>query len=421
MSEAAPPIVNERNRLLTRLLAVTVVAASIHAIWDFFTVSPLVGIVDFLVALKLAVFLFLNIKGHHKVAQYGTLVFTTLVVLFFSTLVPRGIGVSLLFFPLISLIFIIIDFSNRIARYSLAATILVAYLALEVTEYRLFNHQFWLTQEEDRVSYVANFLTSGLLIYFSFNFLVKAHYRAEQKLRDMSAQISQQNAELKKANHELDRFVYSTSHDLRAPLRSIIGLLNLMDQQPDPKERQQFQNMIRNRIDTLDRFITDITLYSRNIRLAIVKKTIDLKNLAHEVVENHRYAEIAAPIDFKLHIPDGTVVSSDEQRLTTIFNNLVSNAIKYHNLNQASPWVILDAQRTDDTLLISVSDNGPGMPKEVKKNIFTMFYRGDERSEGSGLGLYIVQEVVEKLHGKIWVESELRKGSTFYVELPLEA
>lgn len=408
----------ERNRLLSRLLVVTIIAAIVHAVWDTFTAGLLVGVFDLFLVAVLLVFLLLNRKGYYAIARYGTVIFTILVVLVYSSLVPRGIGVSLLFFPIVSLAFVVFEYKQKEGRWLVAFLVILGYLALELSEYKLLGPNLTLVEEEDRVSYIVNFITCLILIYFAFDFLIRAHFKAEQHLRHMSTEMEKQNTELSKANHELDRFVYSTSHDLKAPLRSVLGLLNLIEQQPTEEERNMYLGMIRNRITNLDKFIADITLYSRNMRLEVERQSLNLYQLAQEVIENHRYIDVAAPITFYLHIPKQLSLLSDKTRVTTILNNLVSNAIKYHDIYQKNPWVKINAKQEGEKVILEVEDNGPGMPTSVKEKIFTMFYRGNERSEGSGLGLYIVQEVVEKLAGTITVTSAPGKGSTFTVILP---
>jgi signal transduction histidine kinase len=141
-------------------------------------------------------------------------------------------------------------------------------------------------------------------------------------------------------------------------------------------------------------------------------------DLIDEVIENFRMTEGFDRITFRREFNKSLRVVSDRVRLLMILNNLVANAIKYHNFSQAEPWVKVDASIASQHLLITVSDNGQGIEPYVLPKIFNMFYRGTNQSAGSGLGLYIVREAVEKLDGSITAESEPGSGTTFRISLP---
>jgi PAS domain S-box-containing protein len=239
-------------------------------------------------------------------------------------------------------------------------------------------------------------------------------------IKSWQQKILENNKELKKINTELDRFVYSTSHDLRAPLASVLGLINISLAEDDPVLIKEFLNRMKNSINKLDAFIQDIVNYSRNSRLEIASNLIDFKEIAREVFESLKYSKGAEKISFNMEIqnPDGIQFFSDKSRLHVIFNNLVSNAIKYHDYEKDNLFVNVEARISHQKSLILISDNGQGIPSRYQKKIFDMFYRASHNSTGSGLGLYIVKEMIEKLDGKIWLESKEGEGSTFFIEIP---
>jgi signal transduction histidine kinase len=226
------------------------------------------------------------------------------------------------------------------------------------------------------------------------------------------------NEQLTKTNKELDRFVYSTSHDLRAPLTSLLGLINITAETKRPEEIQRYLGMMRERVHSLDKFIKDITDYSRNNRLEITREPVKLHELATEVWESLRFSPEAERIRFSMEIAEDVTVKSDKNRLKVILSNLLSNAIRYHDSRKAEPYIHLKAEVKGRVFYMKVEDNGQGIASEYHAKVFEMFYRANEHSKGSGLGLYIVKEALMKLSGTIQLESSPGLGSVFTIKLP---
>jgi len=237
--------------------------------------------------------------------------------------------------------------------------------------------------------------------------------QVEQELRN-------KNAELEKTNEELDRFVYSASHDMRAPLTTLQGLLNLAILTYEPKELDEYHELMINRISTMEGFIKEVTDYSRNTRLEINNSIVNIKDLVEEVKNSFEFLANEACIDLKIDLDPNLEIKTDKDRLTVILNNLVSNAIKYHDEEKSKRFVKIQVSVTGSRCLIRIVDNGIGIPTEFQDKIFDMFYRASEKSDGSGLGLYIVKETLERLNGNISCKSELHLGSTFEVIIPAE-
>ena len=237
--------------------------------------------------------------------------------------------------------------------------------------------------------------------------------------KNVERHIKKQNTMLEKTNEELDRFVYIASHDLRAPLSSILGLLKIAGMSSDPVELKQCLTMMEERITTLNGFIRDIIDYSRNTRLEVTKEEINLEELIDSVVKGLQFFEKSEAISFEKNLSSVTTVNLDKGRLKIILNNLIANAIKYHNLDQSKPYVKVNAEIQEKNLIIAVEDNGYGIAEEYQGKIFNMFFRASEKSEGSGLGLYITKEMIDKLDGKVEVESQEDVGSKFIMTIPL--
>jgi len=223
---------------------------------------------------------------------------------------------------------------------------------------------------------------------------------------------------LLKANNELDHFIYKTSHDLRAPLLSAIGLVELADKDPD-RDKYDYLKMIKKSLLKLDDFIEDINSFYRNEKLAIKKERINLDEIVKEEISRLKGVdEISRGIKIDYNITRVSEFYSDEIRLKTVITNVLSNAIKYSDAAKSSSYINMDIQITPDTCIIQVEDNGIGIREEYLDNIFDIFYRADENAKGSGLGLYIVKDTVDKLNGQIEVRSEYGKGTAFTISIP---
>jgi PAS domain S-box-containing protein len=232
-------------------------------------------------------------------------------------------------------------------------------------------------------------------------------------------QISSQNEELKKKNQELDNFAYRVSHDLRAPLLSVLGLVNVYRLSDDREQQKSIINKIEKSVEKLDLFIKQIINLSKNERIEPTFQEVNMADLFHEVLEDLGYMDAFENIEKRVNVLVKAPLLIDGFRLKMICMNLISNAIRYHNQYVENPYVSLTAEQTDKNLHLKVTDNGIGMSKETREKIFDMYYRGSDRSSGSGLGMYIVKEMVTRLGGQITIESELGKGSSIEITVPL--
>lgn len=230
--------------------------------------------------------------------------------------------------------------------------------------------------------------------------------------------LKNKNEELKKINEELDRFVYSASHDLRAPLTSLLGLINIAQADRYINGIDEHLELMKKSVLKLDSFIIDIINYSRNARLDIEVGEVDLNALVVETIDNLQYVAMAEKIEKRVQIVQKYPLYSDSKRISILLNNLVSNAIRYHNVILSNPYIEIKGKVTKEKVRLDIIDNGKGIGKQYLNNIFAMFYRASDDSKGSGLGLYIVKETVTKLNGKISVTSEIGQGSTFSIVIP---
>ena len=232
--------------------------------------------------------------------------------------------------------------------------------------------------------------------------------------------MRKQYEELMKINKELDSFVYSVSHNLRAPLRSVLGLINLarLEDQKRGNDFNDYFSMMEQSIHKLDDTLREILDYSRNARQDLSVELIDINQIVADNLERMQYMPGASLIDKSVHIEDAVPLFSDKYRLSVIFNNIISNAIKYYDENKANPFLRITISVTREKLHMEFNDNGIGIDTEYLKRVFDMFFRASQTKDGAGLGLYIVQEAVEKLQGTISIQSKLREGTTFIIDIP---
>ena len=233
-----------------------------------------------------------------------------------------------------------------------------------------------------------------------------------------SEELLEANEELKKINQEMDRFVYSTSHDLRAPLLSILGLLNIIDKENQQFDLKGYLKLLRDSTVKLDRFISDIIDYSRNSRLEVAATEIDITTLIQNSFQHLNYLPSGSSLLKLVNVDAQTKYFGDERRLLIIFNNLISNSIKYKKPDIEDSFVNIEAVVTPQELQIEIEDNGLGIDKPYLNRIFDMFYRANPDAKGSGLGLYIVRETIERLEGSIEVTSDFGVGTKFTLRIP---
>lgn len=232
--------------------------------------------------------------------------------------------------------------------------------------------------------------------------------------------LRNQNEELIKINEELDSFVYSVSHDLRAPLLSLLGLLNIsrLDEHERDPVYDQYFDMMEKSIKKLDGTLKEILDYSRNARTEVKASAVDLSHILNKSIQKLEHMDGFDQIQITVNTRrNHTPFYSDAYRIAVVFENLLSNAIKYRNPRKDSFLQIeLDITRYEAT--ITFTDNGIGIEENVLANVFKMFYRGTEQSEGAGLGLYLVKETAQKMRGSIRATSRLGMGSTFEFTIP---
>jgi PAS domain S-box-containing protein len=257
--------------------------------------------------------------------------------------------------------------------------------------------------------------------------------KGEERLKSLNETLTQQNwklatqeeklkatlKELSERNFELDQIMYKTSHDLRSPLSSILGLVNLAYMDPKPGHQREYLEKIEGRIKKLDEFIKSMLNYARVSREDLNYQPVDLGKLARNCVEELEYLDNFSAVE--VTITDETIkacpFNSDPIRAGIILSNVISNAFKYYNPAEKS-YIHISYKVDPLQAIITIKDNGIGIKKEFTGKIFNMFYRATETSQGSGLGMYIVKQGVERMNGSIRVNSVYGKGTSIRITLP---
>ncbi len=239
----------------------------------------------------------------------------------------------------------------------------------------------------------------------------------EREEREESLQITLK--ELERSNKELQSFAYVASHDLQQPLRVITGFAQLLQKRYGDslgQDGKEFTDYIVQGTKRMQQLINDLLSYSRVATKARPFESVDLSEVVKRALENLQLLveESAAEVIYS-SLP---TVSADASQMVQLFQNLIENAIKYRG--KEVPRVVITAQKTGSEWLISVQDNGIGFDMTHAERVFQVFQRlhKEEEYEGTGIGLAICKKIVERHGGRIWAQSEVGKGSTFYFTLP---
>jgi signal transduction histidine kinase len=234
--------------------------------------------------------------------------------------------------------------------------------------------------------------------------------------KEAEEKLQRTNQELSKRNTELDNFVYSVSHDLRAPIASVLGLINLA-KKDDGGMKELYLDMMQKSAQQQDHFIKEILDQSRNSRLEVKREEIVFQNIIDDTFNQLKFATANGQTVTKvINVTQNKPFFSDRWRLKVMLNNIISNSIRYRN--GKDPVIHVNVEVNDDAAFVEIQDNGRGIAKEHLKKVCTMFYRATDDGAGSGLGLYIVKETIDKLNGTLDIDSEEGKGTVVRLYIP---
>ncbi len=276
------------------------------------------------------------------------------------------------------------------------------------------------------------FISMALLEQFSY--FKEQNERSQKKIIDqlmlteqlkdemnykLTQMVDERTKELEEKNNTLDAFVYRASHDIKGPLNSIIGLTNIaLKESEGTKYKEYFDHINKNSI-RLKNLVTDLLQLSRVEQQGPEKKEIDIASMLDEIILSFSNLPDFNRVKISKDLPAVSKCFSDERMVYSILQNLTENAIKYQDKSKSTSILNIRIEVTKESFLFIFEDNGLGIPEEVKGRIFDMFYKVENSSNGTGLGLYIVKTSVQKLGGTIELDTQLGRGSIFTVQVPL--
>lgn len=231
--------------------------------------------------------------------------------------------------------------------------------------------------------------------------------------------IEKSNA-LEKVNSELDRLLYSTSHDLRSPVASLMGLVNLVSAENIEKIKEhdylfKFNECLHRMNDTIDQ----LTDFSKNSRQLPKSEPIDFNQMIKNVWDELSSHENQSKIKLSVNVNNYNFsLYSDPFRLHLILLNILKNSLDFMDFNKPEPYISVYIDQYEESTQVNILDNGVGIPKSHVGRVFEMFLKASNLSRGSGLGLYVVREAVSKLKGAIQLTSEYALGTSIQINIP---
>jgi signal transduction histidine kinase len=272
-------------------------------------------------------------------------------------------------------------------------------------------------------------------IVFIFTIIIYYFYRAKTKankeliavnneIKNQKNELSNLNEKLHELNNTKDKFFSIIAHDLRNPLGNFKEIANLMtssNYEMDEAEKKEFLDLIKDSANNLYSLLENLLEWSRSQRgiMQFNPNEFDLYLLAQNNINMLKFSADSKNIRIISNIKEGTNVTVDGNMIITVIRNLVSNAIKF---TPDGGNITINSSNGDKEIIISVSDSGVGIPQSLIDKLFRIDQQvtsiGTNEETGTGLGLILCKEFVEKHGGKIWVESEVGKGSTFYFTIP---
>ncbi len=408
----------ERQEELAKLMKLTAVVTLITGLPDLYYQIWQSAFLLGLSMVLMGILYYYNSKGHaDKVGHLLIFLFSCIIFINSSQLGFECFS-FLFYLPLIIVTPFIVDYHKRYLYYFHILHPVVLIAVLFATDFSLLADTK-ISLNQSKVMAEFNLITSLFLSYYIVNLRVRFGKRSEEKYEVLVQDLNKQNVQLQKINNELDRFVYSVSHDLRAPIASSLGLVELSKAETNVEKLLQYNLLKEKTLRRLDDYVNSLLNFSRNYRVEVVREKIDFRKIIEECIElNRPYGNNGSKLVVKIDLNEGVDFIGDGLRIRIILNNLISNALKYHDEGAQEQLIALAVYTDQSKAVIKVRDNGIGIDTDKLPNVFDMFYRASETAKGSGLGLYITKEVVEKMGGKISVDSIVGSGTAFTVELP---
>jgi len=249
----------------------------------------------------------------------------------------------------------------------------------------------------------------------------QAEAALQQLNADLEKRVAERTAELNVLNQSLESFVYSVSHDLKAPLRGVEGYSRLLQEDYGDRlddEGRLFINNIRAGVTRMNELINDLLAYSRMERCQLESGTLDLTVLVHQALEECAGDIAEHRIEIAVDLPP-LITRGDRDGLVVVLRNLLGNAIKFSK-HSPHPRIEFGAGRDDHQVTLWIRDNGIGFDMKYNHRIFEIFERLHRLEDypGTGIGLALVKKAMQRMGGQVWAQSAPGEGAAFYLQLP---
>ena len=378
------------NPVLDRLIVIAIIARSL-----VFAIGLVVSgqftrnlYMDFPLMLLAYVAGFLSYKGGYKASRYYIVGFTFLFI-DFCIMLLEAFGIVI---------------NDVLAFYSFNMGVVIQFVVLSIA---LGDRVRLIIREKNEVQ-------ANLIIQFKAQEIYK-----DQINLQLEKKVKERTLELEEKNSQLDSFVYKASHDIKGPLRSLMGLtkVGLVDFEKMPDVAIYFQHIMKTSTK-LDIILEDLLTVTKLKTSELQNSEINIELMIRDIIDTFHHLSGFSKLNISIDSIGENAIVSDEKVLYSVLQNLVENAIKYQDENKANSWLKVCIKSTDKEVFIVFEDNGSGIEDFHLPKIFDMFYKVNEKSIGSGLGLYILKQAVQKLGGHVVVSSVRGEGSTFTVAIP---
>lgn len=250
------------------------------------------------------------------------------------------------------------------------------------------------------------------LLYLIYSLRIRNIRKKNAQLENV---VMNRTEELRLSNEQLETFIYKASHDIKGPLRSIIGLTTVGQKDVTDETALVYFKHILKSTQKLDKLLADLLELTKVKEAKVVKEKINFRELINDALAKFEHMEGYSKLNFTVMVKEGIDFYSDKKLLNSIIQNLIENPIKYQDPAKENRYLDILINISDKLVEMKFADNGIGIPYEIQGRVFEMFFKASERSGDTGLGLHIVKTSVEKLNGRIILDSKPGIGSTFTI------
>jgi signal transduction histidine kinase len=373
-----------------------------------------------LLGFPLGLVVFLN-RNYIDIASNVLIFWLLFILTSFSLILGRDANVHIMLLIIILATPFTIDPQKKWLIYVHISSPILVYLFLELNNFYLpFVPKLSdITPEHIKIFGIINLLVVFMIVPLSTIVILASNHKFANEIKKANELLKTRNTELTKKNEALDQFAYRVSHDLRSPIASLKGLLNILADETQLAQIRQYHQLMQKSLFRLDDFIRDILDQAQNLRTELNISHLDLNQVIKDIFDQLQFANPDNRVELRLNIQaNAPMFASDLYRLKIIFHNLIANAIRYHDPQKSPAWLTISGKFDEKQAIIRIEDNGLGIAQEHQTKVFEMFYRANPNIKGTGLGLFLVKECIDKLAGEIILNSELGKGTIFTIKIP---